>query len=66
MAGSYRLGMGEAARQRDLSDLLVACPLCHQAHERCVFTAGWLYCVRPGCRNPHHLVPPPEVGPSAA
>jgi hypothetical protein len=56
--------MGEAAGQRDLSDVPVTCPLCHQVHERCVFTAGSLYCARPGCRNPHHREPPPEADPS--
>src|SRR5262245_35230606 len=26
-------------------------------------TAGSLYCVRPGCRNPHHRDSPPGAGP---
>src|SRR5262249_54445381 len=26
-------------------------------------TARSLYCVRPGCRNPHHREPPPGAGP---
>jgi hypothetical protein len=39
MAGSYRLGMGEAPGPRDLSDVPVTCLLCHQVHERCVFAA---------------------------
>jgi len=46
--------------QQDLSSLPVTCPLCHQVHERCIFTAGSLYCVRPRCRNPHHRQPPAE------
>jgi len=41
-------------------------PLQYSAHERCVFTAGSLYCIRPGCRNPHHREPPPEADAPAA
>jgi hypothetical protein len=35
------------AGRRDLSGLPVICPVCRQAHERCVFTAG-LGCTAPG------------------
>jgi hypothetical protein len=52
--------VGDTPEQQDLSGLPVACPLCHQVHERCVFTAGSVYCVRPGCQNPHHRQPPAE------
>jgi hypothetical protein len=31
-------------------------------HQRCVFTAGSVYCIRPGCQNPHHWRPPAEPG----
>lgn len=39
---------------------LAACPLCGEAHERCQFTAGSLYCVREDCPNPHHRTEPDE------
>jgi hypothetical protein len=48
----------------DLSGLPVVCPLCRQVHERCVFTAGSVYCIRPGCRNPHHRRPPAAPDPA--
>jgi hypothetical protein len=51
--------MGETPGQ-DLSDLPVACPLCHQVHHRCRFTSGTLYCIRPRCGNPHHRGPHPS------
>jgi len=51
------------AEPRDLSGLPVVCPVCHQVHERCVFTAGSVYCTRPGCRNPHHRRPCAASGP---
>jgi len=35
--------------------ILLCCPA---EHEVCVFTAGSLFCVRPGCRNPHHRPAP--------
>jgi hypothetical protein len=53
-------GVGDTSEQRDLSGLRVACPLCHQVHERCVFTAGSVYCTRADCQNPHHRQPPAE------
>jgi hypothetical protein len=37
------------------------CPLCGQVHDRCVFTAGSLYCAVGRCRNPHHRPPPDDV-----
>jgi hypothetical protein len=49
--------------QQDLSSVPVACPLCGQVHERCVFTAGSVYCTRPECSNPHHRQPPAAPGP---
>jgi len=54
--------MGEAQGPQDLSQLAVACPICHLVHERCEFRAGSVYCVRPDCRNPHHRkrLPPEE------
>jgi hypothetical protein len=34
--------------------------LVHQVHQRCRFTSGTLYCVRPRCGNPHHRGPHPS------
>jgi hypothetical protein len=50
--------VGDTPGQRDLSGLPVVCPLCRQVHERCIFTSGSVYCIWPGCRNPHHRQPP--------
>jgi hypothetical protein len=50
--------VGDPPEERDLSGLQIVCPLCHQVHERCIFTAGSAYCTRPDCRNPHHRQPP--------
>jgi hypothetical protein len=58
-------GMGAAPRTRDLPDLPGTCPLCHQVHKMCVFTAGSLYCIRPGCRNPRLRELPPGASPRA-
>jgi hypothetical protein len=41
LAAALPWNMGDTAGQ-DLSDLPVACPLCHQIHQRCRFTAGTL------------------------
>lgn len=57
-------GMGDTAEQQDLSDAPVACPVCGQVHERCVFTAGSLYCTRPDCRNLHHRTPLARTAPT--
>jgi len=56
--------VSDTPEQQDLSGLPVACPLCRQVHERCVFTAGSVYCVRPDCRNPHHRQRPAAFKPS--
>ena len=49
--------VGDTPEQRDLSGLPVACAVCHQVHERCVFTAGF------GVLHPAGL---PEPAPTAA
>jgi hypothetical protein len=36
------------------TSLSVVCPLGHQVHERCQFTAGSLFCVKPDCGNLRH------------
>src|SRR5690242_20380466 len=59
---SYLVGMGDAPGQHDLSQAPVACPICHQVHERCEFRAGSVYCVGADCgtrtigspRRSHH------------
>jgi hypothetical protein len=52
-------GMGDAPGPQDLSQFPVVCPICHQAHERCEFRVGSVYCARPDCQNPHHREPRP-------
>jgi hypothetical protein len=37
------------------------CLQCSATHEPCLFTSGSLWCVRPGCRNPHHRTPPSDA-----
>ena len=53
--------VGDIPEQWDLSDIPVVCPVCRQVHERCVFIAGSVYCVRPGCQSPHHRQPPTAI-----
>lgn len=47
-----------------------ACCLCGGFHPRCRFAAGSLYCITPGCGNPHHLtrggIPAASPGPAGA
>jgi len=52
--------MSDGARSGDLSQLPVACSLYGQVHERCEFRTGSLYCIRPGCQNPHHREVPSD------